>query len=60
MLPFRFYRSRQCLYLSFKLWLSLISKTYKDFYDDVRLTSNYIANLYNNKHIFYLCMYPLN
>ena len=29
----------------------LISKTYKDFYDDVRLTSNYIANLYNNKHI---------
>ena len=29
----------------------LISKTYKDFYDDVRLTSNYIANLYNNNHI---------
>lgn len=28
-----------------------VDKTYQDFYDDVRLVSNYIANLYNNKHI---------
>ena len=28
-----------------------VNKTYQDFYEDVRLTSNYIANLYNNKHI---------
>ena len=28
-----------------------ITKTYQEFYEDVRLVSNYIANLYNNKHI---------
>ena len=28
-----------------------VSKTYQEFYDEVRLVSNYMANLYNNKHL---------